>query len=232
MRYILILAILFSTKAQSQCREFIIGMNGDTLNCVDMKGLKQGKWVIKVPDLRGERGYEEEGEFKDGNKEGVWRRYNLVGDLIALENYRWGYKDGRNYYFTYQGQPQREETWRAIDPKNPYDTVDVIDPNDQSKILRKEIVKLEPTSYKHGVWRYFDPRTGAVEETVEWHLNRRKDEMLAEAQGDDLAPIDVADNTKANEPKKELTKPKEVLDFEKKNAGKKKVKVRDGRTGG
>ncbi|NCT95121.1 MAG: hypothetical protein GXC72_11900 [Chitinophagaceae bacterium] len=27
-------------------------------------------------------------------------------------------------------------------------------------------------------------------------------------------------------------KPKEVLDFEKKNAGKKKVAVRDGRTGG
>jgi hypothetical protein len=32
--------------------------------------------------------------------------------------------------------------------------------------------------------------------------------------------------------KKNLTKPQAILDYEKKNAGKKKIKVRDGKTGG
>ena len=35
-----------------------------------------------------------------------------------------------------------------------------------------------------------------------------------------------------NQEKKEVAKPKEVLEFEKKNEGKKKVLTRDGRTGG
>jgi len=34
------------------------------------------------------------------------------------------------------------------------------------------------------------------------------------------------------EKKKQVAKPKEVLDFEKKNSGKKKIRVRDGSTGG
>jgi hypothetical protein len=38
--------------------------------------------------------------------------------------------------------------------------------------------------------------------------------------------------TKTDEEKKTANKPKEVLEYEKKNSGKKKIKVRDGNTGG
>ena len=53
---------------------------------------------------------------------------------------------------------------------------------------------------------------------------------------DELAPIDVTNNeadetAKADEKKKVVTKPKEVVDFEKKKPGKKKIRVRDGSTG-
>jgi hypothetical protein len=64
-----------------------------------MKGQKQGPWVVHIDDLRGERGYEEEGIFWNDKKEGTWRRFSLEGDLIAIENYRYGYKDGKNTYF-------------------------------------------------------------------------------------------------------------------------------------
>jgi hypothetical protein len=232
MRYLLILFVMISFKGFSQCKEFIISVKGDTLNCVDVKGLKQGPWLVKVDNLRGERGYEEEGFFKNGLKEGTWRRYSLEGDLIAVENYYAGMKNGKCAYFTNAGVLMREESWRAIDPKNPYDTVAVTDVTDPSKIIRYEIVKMEPNAYKHGVWKYYNTETGSVEETEQWVMNKTKAEV--DAEKDDLAPIDVSNGKKtdATAEKKALPKPKEVMEFEKKNAGKKKVKVRDGRTGG
>lgn len=233
MRYLLILALFISVEGYSQCKQYIIGVKGDTLNCVDMKGLKQGPWIVKVDNLRGERGYEEEGFFKDGLKEGIWRRYSLEGDMIAVESYYAGMKNGKCAYFSNAGVLMREESWRAIDPKNPYDTVAVTDMNDPTRIVRYEIIKVEPNAYKHGTWKYYNTETGAVEETEQWVMNKPKAE--ADAEKDDLAPIDVSNNKKTDTKtaeKKSLPKPKEVVEFEKKNAGKKKIKVRDGNTGG
>ncbi len=95
MRYLIILALLISTKGQAQLKDYILNADGDTLNRVDMKGMKQGPWVIRVDEVRGERGYEEEGYFKDNGKEGTWRRFSLDGDLIAIENYSYGMLNGK-----------------------------------------------------------------------------------------------------------------------------------------
>jgi len=235
MRYLFALLLFVSITAQAQYKNFIIGAKGDTLNRVDMQGRKQGPWVVQVDDLRGERGYEEEGYYLNDKKEGAWRRYSLEGDLIAVENFRYGYKDGKNVYFNYQGELLREENWRAIDPKNPYDTVDVYDLKDPTKVVRRQVVKIEPNSYKNGVWKYYDPQMGTVEKTEEWVMDKPKEkEKAVAANDDDLAPIDPAtgEATVKKEEKKAVPKPQAVLDFEKKNAGKKKVKVRTGQTGG
>ncbi|HEU4633005.1 MAG TPA: hypothetical protein VFS22_03410 [Flavisolibacter sp.] len=237
MRYLFALLAFVSMSAQAQWKNYIIGTKGDTLNRVDMKGLKQGPWVIHVDDLRGERGYEEEGFFENDKKEGVWRRFSLEGDMIAVENYRFGYKDGKNVYFNYQGELLREESWRAIDPQNPYDTVNVYDLQDPTKVVGKQVVKLEPNSYKHGIWKFYDPQMGTVEKTEQWVMDKpkEKEKAVAAATGDDdLAPIDPVSGeaTVKKEEKKAVTKPQAVLDYEKKNAGKKKVKTRTGQTGG
>lgn len=242
MRYLLIVTLLISFNSRAQWKNYVIGKTHDTLNRVDMKGLKQGPWVVDVDALRGEDGYDEQGYYKDDKKEGQWKRFSPEGDLLAIENYYLGMKSGRCKYFLYTGELLREESWRAIDPKNPYDTIDVVDVNDPSKILRKEIVKIEPNSYKHGTWTYYNTETGAIASTEEWVMNKRKEDIIATGNEDDLAPIDVTkgssnksnanSNTTQTEEKKQVSKPKEVLDFEKKNAGKKKIKVRDGSTGG
>lgn len=223
MKYLLLPLLLISFHSYAQCKQYVIGPKGDTLNCVDVKGLKQGRWVIHVAELRGEPGYEEEGRFVDGNREGTWRRFSLEGDQIAIENYRWGFKDGRNVYFNRMGDLLREESWRAVDPKNPYDTVNVTDPNDPTRILGQKVVKIENVSLKHGTWKYYDPFRGTIEKTENWVMDKP---LVKASEVDDLAPIDVTVE------KKTTTKPKEVLDFEKKNAGKKKIKVRTGSTGG
>jgi hypothetical protein len=123
--------------------------------------------------------------------------------------------------------------WRAIDPQNPYDTVDVRDVNDPTKVLRKEIIKIEPISYKHGTWVYYNTMNGTIDRTEQWVMNQPKVKESV-ASDDDMAPIDVTDDKTAAEKKevKKTTKPAAVLEYEKKNAGKKKIKVRDGQTGG
>jgi hypothetical protein len=233
MRILFIILMITGLQSQAQVKSYIISSKGDTLNRVDINGKKQGKWVVRVDDLRGERGYEEEGTFTDDLKQGTWRRFSLQGDLIAIENFRYGFKDGRNIYFNFLGELEREESWRAIDPKNPYDTVNVYDVHDPNKVIRRDVITIEPNSYKHGTWSFYNTQRGTIEKTEEWVMDQPKRKRIDD--DDDLAPIDVTKGEGAeNSEKKPVvkTKPKEVVEFEKKNAGKKKIKVRSGSTGG
>ena len=233
MRYILFIILLISINGFSQCKTFKIGVKGDTLNCVDMKGMKQGRWVNELPPLRGEKGYEEQGVYINDKKEGQWQQFTLDGDLLAIENYRWGNKNGRCMYYNPFGQPIREESWKAVNPDNPYDTVDIYGLNDPTKVVRKEVIKLDGHTLRHGTWKFFDPDLGTVVKTEQYKLDKL---TVAGSVEDELAPIDIStgSTTKSKSDstgKKTTAKPQAVLDYEKKNAGKKKVKTRDGQTG-
>lgn len=205
----------FFSAADAQYKSFSLSVKGDTLNAIDKKGMKQGKWVIHKDPLRGEPGYEEEGEFADDKKENVWRKYTLQGDIIAIENYRYGGKDGTSQYFSPLGDLLREENWRGYNPYAPYDTIPVYGQGN-NEIISFKIVKAEQYSVKNGDWTYYDPSTGRILKVEKYDRGR-----LMEAP----KPTEIV----IDEPKKE--KPKEVLEYEKKNSGKKKVKVRDGATG-
>ncbi|MBI1343757.1 MAG: hypothetical protein GC171_12545 [Terrimonas sp.] len=227
MRYIFILFLLISMNGFGQYKSYIIGVKGDTLNIVDAQGKKQGRWVNTVQPLRGEPGYEEQGIYIDDKKEGQWQQFTLMGDLQSVENYRWGNKNGKCYYYNRWGGMIREESWKAVNPDNPYDTVDVYDLLDPTKIVDRVRVKLEGTALRHGTWKYFDPEYGRILKTEEYQLGKLKNDL------EDLAPIDVnKDPLSDSAAIKTVAKPKQVLEFEKQNSGKKKIKVRDGRTGG
>jgi hypothetical protein len=206
---------LFASNSFAQNKTFRISVKGDTINAIDNHGLKQGKWVVHVDPLRGESGYEEEGIFKNDKKEGPWRRYTLKGDLIALENYQYGGKDGKSQYFTALGDLVREENWRAYNPDAPYDTIPIYGTG-SNEILSYKIVKAEQYSVKNGDWTYYDPSTGMIIKVDKYDRGR----LIEPAK-----PAEVA----TEEPMKKIV-PKEVLEYQKKNSGKKKVKVRDGST--
>lgn len=223
MRCIAVLLLFASFTASSQYKSYILGAKGDTLNRIDKNDKRQGKWVNKVESLRGEPGYEEEGIYKDGKKEGTWRAYTLQGDLFAIENYRWGNKNGKSQYFNIAGIV-REESWKAVNPENPYDTIEVPDLADPYKVEMK-VIKIEGTSVKHGNWKYYDPATGRIVKTETYFLDKLDPNAKFFAEGKVSSDSTASNTVKA--PVK--TKPKEVVEFEKK-LGKKGKKVIDGRT--
>lgn len=223
MRLILVAFISFLyINTNAQCKTYKLTKRGDTINCIDQQDQKQGKWKIAVEALRGNPGYEEEGEFVDNRKEGTWRRYNLMGDLIAVLNFKWGNYDGFCQYFTIAGI-EREESWRAMNPKYAYDTIMVEDVNDENKYI-PVIVPNDGKSLKHGVWTWYRPGGEGIMKTETYFMGKLK--IPGEENQNNGA------NTEAKkEETKEKPKPKEVEDYEKKNKGKKAVKTRDGRTG-
>lgn len=233
MRLIVLLFLLVFTSASAQWKDYILGVRGDTLNRVDLKGQKQGPWIIKVPDLRGERGYEEEGYFENDRKEGEWKRFSLDGVKIAQENYQWGKLSGKQQYFTYNGGLLRVESWRAIDPSRSFDTVAVYDLKDPTKEIDRVVVKNEGVSLKHGKWIYYDPRQGSVEATENYVMNKLQTDDGSMVGDDDIRPIAISQGKQPKDTSavKTVQKPQVILDYEKKNSGKKKIKVRDGSTG-
>jgi hypothetical protein len=84
------------------------------------------------------------------------------------------------------------------------------------------VIKNEGAALKHGNWRYYDA-TGFITKTEFWHIGKREDAGATESTDKKKKATGEEDGAV-----KKVAKPKEVLEFEKKNSGKKKIKVRDG----
>lgn len=224
---VLIVLIIFFAKGFCQCKTYQLDAKKDTINCTDFQDLKQGKWIMRVVENHGEPGYQEEGFYMDGKKEGSWTTFNLMGDVIAEENYKWGNKDGICRYYTLIGLV-REESWRATNPLNPYDTVRSYRLDNPDKYDLR-IMKVEASTVRHGTWNYYDPERGTITKTEEYVIdqlitNKKSNFNLKDTSGIQKNPSDSLSLLNKN-------KPAEVLEYERKNSNKKKIKVRDGATG-
>ena len=220
---ILLIAIILSgsfIKVNAQLKSYKISVKGDTINKIDKKGSKQGKFVLRKEELRGEPGFEEEGMYKNDAKEGIWRRYNLMGDPIGFETYMHGGKDGPQQYYSPLGELLREESWKGYNPDAPYDTIAIYGTG-SNEIVDFKVVKAEQYSVKHGFWKYYEAVTGRLFKTEEWDRNNMvlPNVPKKEIAGNSLKGI-----------KKEIAKTPEMLEWEKKNKGKKNV-IRNGQTG-
>lgn len=208
--------LMISGKCQH--KEFKLSPSGDTLNIIDKNGLKQGKWVNTIGELRGEPGYDEEGYYKDNKKTGNWRKYNITGDLIAMENYRFGGKDGLQEYFNFLGNIEKHEEWRGFNPDAPYDTIPIYG-SGNNEIIEFKIIKAEQYSVPHGEWKYYD-QNGNITKFDTYDRGR-----LLVKNTPKPAPVVKAELDKPKE------KTKEILDYEKKYSKKKRSQMeREGKT--
>ncbi len=211
-------AFFLFLSSEAQYKSFVINAKGDTINAINSNGQKTGKWVIEVPELRGEPGYVEEGVYQKGVKDGFWRQYSIEGDLIGVEQYKLGGKDGLQQYFTFLGALEHEESWRGYNPEDPYDTIAVYGTG-SGEIIDYKIVKAEPYSVKQGEWRYYDVNTGRLLKTDIWERNVLQKPTASQV------PIATGEDKK-----KKIEKTDEMKAWEQKNKGKKRV-MRDGATG-
>jgi len=224
---ILFTGMVFGADVNAQCKTSKLSDQGENLNCIDMKNRKQGKWVERTQPLRSNPGFEEEGEYLNDRREGLWKKFNLQGDVLSMENYKWGLLNGISQYFTIDGM-ERQESWKALDPDKEYDTIDVPDLY-QDGVYKSVIVKNEGYSLKHGKWTFYDPRTGFILKT-ESYIRDSSENPLALFGVRRKQPL--SDTAVASLKKRALAaKTDEIKAWEKKNAGKKKVAVRDGSTG-
>jgi len=226
--FLMLVLIFFGQRSLSQCKTYRLSTKGDTINCTDFQDRKQGYWLIDKSQNYGEPGYKEEGRFVDNKREGAWIRYNLMGDIIAEENYKWGYKNGICRYYNLIGII-REESWKATNPENPYDTVKVYHLDNPDKYDLR-VMKVEASTVKHGTWNYYDPERQTITRSEEYVI----DQLVTNKKPTVIAKD--SSNAASNNPADSLAaanknKPPEVLQYEKKNANKKKIKVRDGATG-
>ena len=216
--FIALLQTVFVFSATAQYKEFKISAKGDTINAITKAGEKTGRWVISVPELRGNPGYEEEGMYAKNVKEGFWRKYTAEGDLLGVEQYLHGGKDGIQQYFSpLDGGLIVEESWRGYNPDAPYDTVAIYGTG-SNEIVDYKIVKAEQYSVKQGTWKFYEAGTGRLQRTEQWERNNLVVPGAPKAA--------VATTTE----KKKIDKTPEMLEWEKKNKGKKNA-LRDGRTG-
>ena len=216
-------ALLLSLDAAAQHKSYLLSAKGDTINVVDIKNSKQGKWVISVAELRGEPGFEEEGYFKNDKKSGPWRKYNATGDIIAVENYKAGGKEGVQEYFTFLGDIEKHEEWRGYNPETPFDTIAVYGQGN-NEIKSYKIVKAEPYSVPNGEWKYYAP--GGIVTKIERYDRGQLLKNVAEK------PVVTSTAALDDEKPKEKIKTKEILEYEKKYSKKKRKQMeRDGQTG-
>jgi hypothetical protein len=165
IKLMLFISMLFPCMASAQYWiDYKLTPKGDTINRVDKSKRKQGPWWFRYEEVRGEPGFEEEGYFYNDKKQGPWKKFSLMGDLIAREYFIAGHRDGQQLYYNNMGDLIREESWKAIDPAHPYDTIMVPD-IDHPEMMIKKIIKHESAEIKHGVWKYYDPVMGTVTRT-------------------------------------------------------------------
>lgn len=121
MRYVIsfvfFMALAFSGASQSQTFE-VVGI--DTINSIDRRNQKQGKWIIKGRhDLKKiKAGYPldqtiETGMYLNNRKEGVWMEYYKNGKERSKLTYVNGVLDGDATFYNTDGKILKEGKFKG-----------------------------------------------------------------------------------------------------------------------
>ncbi|MBS0032249.1 toxin-antitoxin system YwqK family antitoxin [Chitinophaga sp. 22321] len=126
----------------------------------DAQHRKQGYWVEEVGEVRGEPGYTWEGVYRNDRKEGVWKKTNTIGNLIAEENFKNNVLDGYCKYYFPNGKLNEEGAFISTEVEGQRDTILIIDPVTNAE-TPTEIVR-KGNSVRNGVWKLYDEETGKM----------------------------------------------------------------------
>lgn len=140
----------------------------DSFNLYNDKNQKQGFWLYKAQDNLDGFSYNEYGYYYNDKKQGTWVKYDGLGRPVAIENYRNDVLDGESSYFD-KGLLTLKANFRGLNTDQKYDTITVVNPVDLEEI--DVIVPTERGTTRHGVWKYYNPITGAVIRIEEYQVD-------------------------------------------------------------
>jgi antitoxin component YwqK of YwqJK toxin-antitoxin module len=109
---ILILIILFQTIAICNLFSQTETYQGKPVNVVDGSNMKQGMWVKFAPADKTK--ILEEGNYKDGKKEGMWKEYYSNGNLKSEIPYISNKPDGYAKLYYESGKLSEEGNWKGV----------------------------------------------------------------------------------------------------------------------
>lgn len=128
-------------------------------NQTDSEGQRQGPWLIRQAARMGEAAYFEFGYYSNGEKTGSWYRLDINGVPEAIEQFSRNVRNGEVKYFD-QGRLVVVGHYRGLNPDVVIDTIVVEDPATGAETLVP--IASQRGTLRHGLWRYYDPRTGRL----------------------------------------------------------------------
>lgn len=173
--FALVIFFLFALKVQAQETKY---------NQKDEKGRPHGQWIVSTPARMGEDAYVEWGTYEHGQKWGVWYRFDNSERVVAIERFKNGVLDGEAQYFE-NGALECTGHYRGLSSRYAFDTIYVVDP--VTDVETRRILPTERGTVKHGLWRYYDPRSGRLIREMDFQLG----EVIA-SQEFSIAPVDSA----------------------------------------
>jgi hypothetical protein len=144
----------------------------EPVNQTDVQGKRHGMWWQIVQARMGEPAYGTWGSYSHGRRWGTWYKFDTEGQVSAIEHYRNDALDGEAKYFQ-NGHLVMVGNFRGLNPDQAYDTIRVINPLTGQEVDR--VVSTERGSMRHGIWRYYDVRTGRLNREEEYQV----DELIA-----------------------------------------------------
>ena len=113
-KFLFLLSFFLTLHFFSGAQSFQL-LNGDTINRLDTANMKQGRWMVynktkKLPDYTDDQ-LVEEGNYVDGKKEGVWKKYWNNGKLASEITYKNNLQNGYAKIYYKNGNISEEGTW-------------------------------------------------------------------------------------------------------------------------
>jgi antitoxin component YwqK of YwqJK toxin-antitoxin module len=116
LRLIIGILMLSYGYAQPQSYELDPSNGKDSINIIDFKGLKQGRWIIfgksKPNTCYQPTSKVEEGKYMDNRKNGIWKEYFCNGNTKNKITFQNGRPDGYAIMYHENGKIAEEGTWK------------------------------------------------------------------------------------------------------------------------
>lgn len=183
-----IFVVLLACNISIAQESMYIPKTKDSFNLYNAKNQKHGFWFIDGSESLDRFSPNEYGYYYNDKKQGTWVRVDNQGRPLAIENYKDNVLDGECSYFE-QGLLTLKATFRGLNQDQLYDTILVVDPVDLDEF--DVIVPTVRGTTKHGLWKYYNPLTGAIIRVEEYQVDSlisRFDYFISEKE--DKAYID------------------------------------------